>query len=250
MRPQGCKLTGMRVLIFRHVPFEGAGLIAPALEARGIRVEYADLYREPDCSPDWQSAAGLVFMGGPMSANDDLSYVRRELAILEEALRTAKPVLGVCLGAQLLARAAGARVYPNPVKEIGWAPVYWTEAAQRDRLFHGLNSPETVLHWHGETFDLPAGAEWLAWSDACRNQAFRLGPCAYGLQYHLEVTPEIIAGWWCEAANAGDVRELTTPIDPTTHAPRLAELAGLVFGRWADLLCGPAEFPSEGSGKA
>ena len=242
----------MRVLVFRHVPFESADLIAPALTARGLRVDYADLFRDPNPPEDWRSAAGLVVMGGPMSANDDLPFIRRELAILEEALRSETPILGVCLGAQILARAAGARVYRNPVKEIGWARVGWTDAARQDPLFRGFDAPEMVFHWHGETFDLPRGAEWLAWSDACRNQAFRIGANAYGLQCHFEVTPETIANWCCEDANAGDVRELTAPIDPAAHSARLAELAAIIFGRWAALVAEHAapDLSAGGSRKA
>ena len=226
------------MLAFRHVPFEDVGLIAPALAARGIELLYDDAFRETDAHPDWHSAAGLIFMGGPMSANDALPFIQREIGIIEAALAARRPVLGVCLGAQLLARALGARVYRNPVKEIGWAPVYWTEAARQDHLFEGLPSPETVFHWHGETFDLPAGAEWLAWSDACRNQAFRAGSNAYGLQFHLEVTPEMISTWCSEDANSGDVRELAAPIDPHAHAAGVARLAATVFDRWASLLSG------------
>ncbi len=228
----------MHVLAFRHVPFEDVGLIAPALAARGIELVYADAFRPTEAQPDWHSAAGLLLMGGPMSANDDLPFIRREIGIIEAALAAGRPVLGVCLGAQLLARALGARVYRNPVKEIGWAPVYWTEAARQDRLFGGLPSPETVFHWHGETFDLPEGAEWLAWSDACRNQAFRAGSNAYGLQFHLEVTPEMISAWCREDANSGDLRELGTPIDPDAHAAGVARLAATVFDRWASLIRG------------
>jgi GMP synthase-like glutamine amidotransferase len=225
----------MHVLAVRHVPFEGLGLIAPALEARGIRIVYADAFHGQSLS-GWRSASGLIFMGGPMSANDDLPFVHQEMEILAEAVKAGQPVLGICLGAQLLARTLGARVYRNAVKEIGWAPVRWTEAAARDPLFTGLESPETVFHWHGETFDLPAGAEWLASSEACRHQAFRAGRNAWGLQFHLEVTPEMISTWCCEDGNEGDVRELAQPLDPFANSARLAELAATVFGRWASLL--------------
>jgi GMP synthase (glutamine-hydrolysing) len=230
----------MHVLAFRHVPFEGVGLIAPALAARGIEIAYADAFRDAEAQPDWHSAAALLFMGGPMSANDDLPFIHRELAIIQAALGAGRPVLGICLGAQLLARALGARVYRNPFKEIGWAPVHWTEAAGRDRLFGGLRSPETVLHWHGETFDLPEGAELLASSDACRNQAFRAGSNAYGIQFHLEVTPEMISAWCREDANSGDLRELAAPINPHAHAAGLARLAAAVFDRWAGLIAAGA----------
>ncbi len=226
----------MHVLAFRHVPFEDVGLIGPALAARGIDIVFADAFREDAPEPDWRSAAGLLFMGGPMSANDDLPFLLREIGIISAAVPNGQPVLGVCLGAQLLARALGARVYRHPVKEIGWAPVHWTEAAAKDRLFTGLPSPQTVFHWHGETFDLPNGAEWLARSSVCRNQAFRVGSSAYGLQFHLEVTSEMISDWCRQDANSGDVKELDAPIDPNAHAEEVGRLAATVFGRWADLL--------------
>ncbi len=221
----------MHVLAFRHVPFEHLGLIAPALEAHGLEWEYVDLFRDP--GRPLPPADALIFMGGPMSANDDLPFIRRELQLIEAAVAAGQPVLGICLGAQLLARALGARVYRNPVKEIGWFPVYWTEMASHDPLLCGLSSPETVFHWHGETFDVPRGAVRLARSDACRNQAFRAAPGVYGFQFHLEVTPEMIASWVREDENEGDVRELEHPINPKQNAARLRELAALVFGRWA-----------------
>jgi GMP synthase (glutamine-hydrolysing) len=212
------------------------GHIQPALESRGIHVEYADLYREGQADPGWAAADGLIFMGGPMSVNDGLLYVEAEIAILRRALDYDQPVLGVCLGSQLLARAAGARVYANTRKEIGWFDVMLTSAGEMDPLLRELNSRQSVFHWHGETFDLPAGAEWLACSDACRHQAFRLGTNAYGLQFHLEVTPEMIEDWQRQDANCGDVRELDGPLDAHRDAAQLAECAGRVFGRWAALL--------------
>ena len=226
----------MGVVAFRHVPFEHLGLIAPALESRGIPFEYADPFREPADAARVEDADGLIFMGGPMSANDDLPYIRRELSIIQNAASAGKPVLGICLGAQLIAKALGARVYRNPTKEIGWYPVFWTGAAAGDSMFAGLSGSDTVFHWHGETFDLPAGAAWLASSEACRHQAFRWGSSIYGVQFHLEVTPEMIADWVAQDLNSGDVRELGSLPDPQANAERLRELSGLVFGRWAELV--------------
>ncbi|MCL5742437.1 MAG: gamma-glutamyl-gamma-aminobutyrate hydrolase family protein [Acidobacteria bacterium] len=223
----------MRIRVFRHVPFEHLGLIEPALRSRGFEIEYVDLYR--DALPPGKADA-LIFMGGPMSANDDLPWLRREIGLIEEAAAGGTPVLGVCLGAQLIARALGARVYRNPVKEIGWYPIYWTPAADADRLFHDLEQPEMLFHWHGETFDVPAGAEWLAWSDACRNQAFRYGESVYGLQFHLEVTAEMIGDWCGQEANQEDVRWLAAPLDAGAHASRLAAAAEIVFGRWCGVV--------------
>ncbi len=229
----------MRVIVVRHVPFEHLGLIAPTLESRGIPFEYADLFREPADAPRVEDADGLIFMGGPMSANDDLPYIRRELSIIRNAASAGKPVLGICLGAQLIAKALGARVYRNPTKEIGWYPVFWTGAAARDSMFAGLSGSDTVFHWHGETFDLPAGAAWLARSEACRHQAFRWGSNIYGVQFHLEVTPEMIADWVAQDLNSGDVRELGSLPDAQANAERLRELSSLVFGRWAELVGRP-----------
>ena len=226
----------MRVVVFRHVPFEGLGLIQPALDEGRVAVEFADLFRDDAPEPDVAGAAGLILMGGPMSANDNLPYLRREMDYIRQAAERGQPVLGVCLGAQLAAQALGARVYRNPVKEIGWFDVYLTEAGRQDPLLCPLGVPETVLEWHGDTFDLPSGAAWLARSEGCRNQAFRLGSSLYGLQFHLEVTPEMIADWCAQDANCGDVRELDRPIDPYRNADRLAQLSRRVFGRWCALL--------------
>ena len=225
-----------RVVAFRHVPFEGVGLIASALERRGLRLEYADLYR-PGCGvPDIADAAGLIFLGGPMSVNDPLEYLRQESDLIAQAMGSGQPLLGICLGAQLIARTLGSRVYRNPVKEIGWFDIHLTEAGRQDRVFAAMNACETVFHWHAETFDLPPCADHLVYSEGCENQAFRVGSNVYGMQFHLEVTSEMISDWCLQDENCGDVRELEGPVDPYRNAGRLAELAGAVFGSWCDLV--------------
>lgn len=165
----------MRVLAFRHVPFEGAGYLGAAVEERRLSLEYVDLYRPDARFPETADAAGLIFLGGPMSVNDGLPFLERELEVIRKALDRGQPVLGICLGSQLIARALGASVYRNPVKEIGWFEIRLTEAGARDALFGCMNPTERVFHWHGETFDLARGATLLASSEACRNQAFRWG---------------------------------------------------------------------------
>jgi len=226
----------VRVLAFRHVPFEDVGHIRPALESRGIGVERIDLYRAGATLPDISDAGGLIFMGGPMSANDDLPYLKLEIEIMREALAAGQPVLGVSLGSQLMARALGASVYRNPVKEIGWHEIAATADAASDHLFRGIPPKQAVFQWHGETFDLPAGAVLLASSPMCAHQAFRFGHSAYGLQFHAEVTPEMIADWCEQDANCGDVRELSFPLDPSAHGGEMESLSRHLFGRWADLL--------------
>jgi GMP synthase-like glutamine amidotransferase len=226
----------VQVLAFRHTPADDLGLIASALASQGILCDHADLYADPDAVCCTDGAAALIFMGGAMSANDNHSYLRREIQYIREAVRRRQPILGVCLGAQLIAKALGARVYPSAVKEIGWAPVTFSPAASRDPLFSGLQEPENIFHWHGETFDLPDEAERLASSEVCENQAFRVGDRVYGLQFHLEVTPAMIAEWVRDDQACGTAREVTWPIDPYQHVARSARLAQMVFGRWCALL--------------
>ena len=125
------------------------------------------------------------------------------------------------------------------MKEIGWFDIHMTSAAAADPLFAGIAGPETVFHWHGETFDLPRGSLLLARSERCEHQAFRAGANVYGLQFHLEVTPEMVADWCRQDANCGDVRELDGPIDAHANAERLRELARTVFGRWCGLVAAP-----------
>jgi GMP synthase-like glutamine amidotransferase len=226
----------VRVVAFRHVPFEGLGHIQKALEERGITIEFADLYQVGSEAPETETAAGLIFMGGPMSVNDGLPYLEQEIEYIRRAAHNGQPVLGVCLGAQLAAKAMGARIYRNPATEIGWFDIHPTNAAREDSLFHGFSDSETVFHWHNETFDLPPDAELLASSERCLHQAFRVGSHIYGLQFHLEVTPEMIDDWCRQDANCGDVRELDSLPDPCHNAARLLELSRQVFGAWVNLL--------------
>lgn len=180
----------MRVHYFQHVAFEGLGSIAAWLTARGIETTGTHFDEAVDL-PDLADIDWLIVMGGPMSANDEHLYpwLSDEKAFIREAKRQNKRVLGICLGAQLIASALGAKVYRNVVKEIGWYPISPVPTA------HGHPAiPFTpgmlVFHWHGETFDLPAGSVHLARSTTCENQAFQVGTRVIGLQFHLETTSE------------------------------------------------------------
>jgi len=178
----------MRAHYLQHVPFEGLGSIEPWLESAGYRITVTRLFQAADL-PDLQEIDLLVVMGGPMSVNDEREFpwLVPEKRFIRNALEAEKPILGVCLGAQLLAKAMGAPVYPNAVKEIGWFPIQ-SVPAEEGSTFRFPPAVD-VFHWHGETFDLPAGAVRLARSEACENQAFQLGRQAIGLQFHLETTP-------------------------------------------------------------
>jgi GMP synthase-like glutamine amidotransferase len=227
-------MPAVPITVVRHVPFEGLGRIGPALDRAGLSYQYFDLFAG-NTPPDPAASPGLILMGGPMSANDNQDYLRAELHLIEKTVRAGRPILGVCLGAQLIAKALGERVYRNPVKEIGWFALHLNGAAATDPLLAGLPNPIDVLQWHGETFDLPAGATHLAWSERCRNQAFRYGEQVYGFQFHLETTPDMIADWSQQDANCGDVRELTEPLNPNAFDREQEEAAAQVFGRWANL---------------
>jgi GMP synthase-like glutamine amidotransferase len=133
----------------------------------------------------------------------------------------------------MIAKALGARVYRNTELEIGWEPVWLTDGAREDKVFGGLESPETFFHWHGETFDLPEGVERLAYSNKCRHQAYRFGDRVYGIQFHPEITAEMIADWCQQPVNCGDVRMLKEPLDPAAHDTREAS-RGIIQG-WLKL---------------
>jgi GMP synthase (glutamine-hydrolysing) len=206
--------SGGMVLILRHEPFEHLGYFADGLE----NYSYHDL---GDPLPR-ESHSGLIIMGGPMSANDDLPGLKEELTLIEKALHEDVPVLGICLGSQLIAKALGAKIFRNAELEIGWEPVWLTDAGKNDAVLGSVESPKTFFHWHGETFDLPRGAEWLAYSKKCRHQAYRYGRKVYGIQFHPEVTAEMIDDWCSQPVNCGDVATLPGPIDSRLHDPREA----------------------------
>jgi GMP synthase (glutamine-hydrolysing) len=171
---------------------------------------------------------GLIVMGGPQSANDPAMSV--ELYFVQQAINANTPVLGICLGAQLIAKALGAHVYRNREKEIGWAPVYFHPAAEEDPVFGGLPSPSMFFHWHSETFTLPPGADSLAYSDKCRQQAFRYRESVYGIQFHPEIAPEMILDWFDQPVNQGDADTLDDAIDP--YAADTSPLAQHILEGW------------------
>ena len=177
----------MRVRVFQHVPFEGLGALEPAFLTRGCEIAFTRFFAN-DPLPAAADVDFLVALGGPMSVNDEAAWpwLAAEKEFIRRHVATGRPFLGICLGAQLLASALGARVFPNRDKEIGWFPIAGVPA--RDPAVFRFPATAEVFHWHGETFDLPPRAIPLARSQACENQAFQIG-AAIGLQFHLETTP-------------------------------------------------------------
>lgn len=178
------------VHVLQHVPFEGIGSISSWLDAQKAEVSYTRFFSDA-AFPPLKGLDLVIAMGGPMSVNDESAFpwLGPEKQFIRDAVGRGVALLGVCLGAQLIASAMGARVYRNMQKEIGWFPIQATPGTTASFRF-----PDkcTVFHWHGETFDLPDGAVRLARSAACENQAFQIGPQVIGLQFHLETTPESV----------------------------------------------------------
>jgi GMP synthase (glutamine-hydrolysing) len=185
------------VLVFQHDPFEDLGAFTEVLEKQGARCRVIHLYQGEMPAEEWERISALIILGGPMGVYDEeqFPFLRWEKRIIRAAIDEAVPLLGVCLGAQLIAATLGAPVYHGPVKEIGWNPISITPHGQVDSLLGYLPENATVFQWHGDGFDLPSGAIRLASSVNYENQAFRMGKNIYALQFHLEVTPRMIERW-------------------------------------------------------
>jgi GMP synthase (glutamine-hydrolysing) len=184
-------------LILQHNTEERGGLFEEVLLEQGWGVKILPLFAGADLPPSLNGFGLTLVLGGPMSANQekDHPFLKKEIPFLRKALKMEEPVLGICLGAQIMAKALGARVYPGPHKEIGW---YWlgqTPSARNDPLFSLLDPYFMVFQWHGETFDLPSGSDCLAGNPAYPHQAFRWGKVAYGFQFHLEITQPMLQQW-------------------------------------------------------
>ena len=217
------------------------GSLAGYLAAAGVPFRCLDLFQAVPAAIAWDEAAGLVVLGGPMSAGDiqEFPFLAIEQEWIREAVGRELPVLGICLGAQLLAKSLGARVYRNPRREIGWYEIELLPAAADDRLFRDGVPRETVFQWHADTFDLPAGAIHLARSPLCGNQAFRYGPRAYGVQFHVEMMPHLMEEWLSEEGFQVELAE-SQEFDPEQirhegpgRFPRMGALSQRLLGRFA-----------------
>ena len=186
----------MNVLVLQHIACEPPGVYEDVLDEQGATIHRVEL-DEGDPLPDWREFDAIVAMGGPMGALDDDEHpwLTDEKRLIADAVRSGLPFWGVCLGVQLLAASLGARVYSGSAPEVGVLPVLLTDEALTDPVFAGTPRELLSLQWHGDTFDLPDGATRLAGSPAYPNQAFRVGADAYGVQFHLEVSPALAREW-------------------------------------------------------
>ena len=196
------------VAIFRHSPTEGPGYFATFLISQNIPLELIKIDAGEPVPNDLSAYSGLVFMGGPMSVNDDLPWIAPELSLIREAVRQDIPVLGHCLGGQLIAKALGGTVTKNPVKEIGWGEVSIFDQPTARAWFGNAPSRFLSFHWHGETFSLPPDATRILESPYCANQAYVLGK-HLGMQCHVEMTREMIETW-CDVGQA-EIAEASGP---------------------------------------
>jgi GMP synthase (glutamine-hydrolysing) len=230
---------GTSWLVLRHVQAEGLGLLANVLRERGIHHRYLDLPRGDPTPRDLRGVGGLIVLGGPMAVYeaDRHPFLSAESALVERALTAGRPVLGICLGAQLIASTLGARVYAGERREVGWAPITLTDDGRDDRVF-GLMEPDlTVFHLHGDTYELPPDGKNLARSALYEQQAFRWGDLVYGLQFHVEFTESMIQRLVSEPesrdyiARAGmDPARLL--VDAGTHVRRLGTVVQKVFSEF------------------
>jgi GMP synthase (glutamine-hydrolysing) len=224
-------------IALRHVAFEDLGLLAPVLEREGWDIAYRDASMDDLDDALLRNADLLVVLGGPIGVYEADSYpfLAGEIALIEQRLSRNLPMLGICLGAQLMAKALGARVYPGPVKEIGWGRVELTGEGAASCLSPLQEDDAAVLHWHGDTFDLPDTAQRLASNQHYQNQAFTHGRNALALQFHLEADPHGLEQWYVGHTAELSHAKMSVPAlraETAKLAPGRAALADRVFSRW------------------
>jgi len=227
------------ILIFRHFPTEGPGYFAWFLDRQGIPHRTINIDEGEPVPESIDEISGLVLMGGPMSVNDSLPWIPKVLQLIRAAVTADVPVLGHCLGGQLLCKALGGRVRGNRAKEFGWLPVTAVDSPLTSTWLDGLPPHFEVFHWHGETFSMPPGARHILKSRYCRNQAFVIGK-SLGLQCHIEMTPELVRTW--ARAGAGEIaralpaasvqRPAQMLISLPERAARLNRIADVLYTRW------------------
>ncbi len=233
-----------KLLVFQHVAHEILGTLDPLIRDSGCRIRYVNFGRENYEIPDLKNYDGLIILGGHMNVDqvDEYPYLKPELETIKEAISLDIPILGICLGSQLLAKALGAKITKNQCKEIGWYDVMATDEGRADPLFSKFKKVEKLFQWHGDTFSIPDGAVKLATSVNCDNQAFRYGNKIYGLQFHLEVDEPMIQRWLVAPTNQKELEQLKGIIDPDqirmdtpSYIDDLMSLSDKTFGEFINL---------------
>jgi GMP synthase (glutamine-hydrolysing) len=239
------KMSGRLAVAIRHVEFEDCGTLSDVLQARGYEIRYVDAGRDDLSSVDAVAPELLIGLGGPASVYDTVGHrwITDELNLIERRLRANKPLLGICFGAQMLSRALGARVYAAPVKELGWQPLQLTREGERS-LVRPLGPQHTsMLHWHGDIFDLPQGAVLLASTGEAPHQIYQHGNSVLAFQCHPEIRVSEMESWlvgYAEevaAATGTSAEELRA--DTLRFGPTLARQAKIVFESWLDAVAMP-----------
>ena len=232
-----------KILVFQHVPYEPLGTLDPLLKEAGFRIRYVNFGRDPESRPSLDGYQALIILGGPMNSDEVDAYpnLTTEIELINDALERGISVLGICLGAQLLAKALGGNVVRNARREIGWHDVALTEHGATDPVLSAFSKVQRVFQWHEDGISLPPDSVHLAASDASDVQAFRYGEHAYGLQFHLEVNQSLIERWLTVPANQATLQDEAGRVDPDTIRRQSTEaidaleaLSRDTFSRWIE----------------
>lgn len=237
-----------RIQVFQHVAAEPLGTLDPLIRQRGHRIRFSNFEREPGLQPNMERYRGLVVLGGPMNVEERHSrpHLLAELRAIEQMLTLGRPVLGICLGAQLLAHVLGAPIRRHPVPEVGWHELATTEAGRKDPVLTPLGEVAPVFQWHRYSFEVPGDATHLARSPLCEPQAFRWGDNAYGFQFHLEMDEPLIERWLANHRYLEELADHGHPADveairqqTRAHIATMKAQSAQVFNAFLDLVGRP-----------
>lgn len=234
-----------KILVFQHVAHEPLGILDPMLREAKHRIRYVNFFRDPDIKPSLEGYKGLIILGGPMNVDEIEKYphLKTEIECIKQAIEMDIPILGICLGAQLIAHALGSDVYLADEFEVGWYPLKRNKEGRSDPIVQHFSDEEMIFQWHARTYDTPAKAVNLISSNICPNQAFRYGDKVYGFQFHLEVTEPVIYRWLHLPEHEEDLNMCTKhesleqeQAETERHLPNSIQLARRVFGEFITLL--------------
>ena len=236
-----------KILVFQHVAHEPLGILDPMLRSAKHRIKYVNFYRESESCPSIDKYDALIVLGGPMNVDEIGKYphLQTEIAVIQQALVKDIPILGICLGAQLIAHALGADVYPAGCMEVGWYDLLKNEEGGKDKLLRHFEKQEMIFQWHGRTYDTPEKAINLMSSNLVKNQAFRYKDNVYGFQFHLEVVEPVINRWLHLDMHKQDLimcgkyhNVAEEKLATDKYLPRSMQLAEKVFGEFINLIPG------------